>query len=156
MQEKDREKEKVIANNKKARYEYEIFDTIEAGIVLSGTEVKALRMNKVNIEDSYARITNGEIFIIGMNIAQYDMGNRFNHEPLRDRKLLLHRQEIKRFTGKLKEKGYTLVPLKLYFTRGKVKVLLGLAKGKMKYDKRKAIQKRDLDREMQREWRKRY
>ena len=116
-------------------------DTFEAGIALVGTEVKSLRMKKVNIEDAYARVINGEIFLIGMNIAQYEMGNRFNHEPDRDRKLLLHKQEIKRLTGKLKERGFTLIALKMYFKNGKVKILLGLGKGKAKYDKRKAIQK---------------
>ena len=147
--------EKPIANNKKARFEYEISDTIEAGIVLKGTEVKALRLNKVNIEESYAKIIDGEIFIIGMNISQYEMGNRFNHETHRQRKLLLHTQEIKRLTGKLKERGFTLIPLKMYFKNGKVKVLMGLGKGKAKYDKRRAIQKRDQERDMQREWKNR-
>jgi SsrA-binding protein len=149
--------EKVIqvANNKKARFEYEIIDTFEAGIVLLGTEVKALRMKKVNIEDSYARVENGEMFIIGINISQYEMGNRFNHDPLRDRKLLLHQHEIKRLTGKLKERGFTLIPLQMYFKNSKVKILLGLGRGKAKYDKRRTIQKRDQDREMQREWRNR-
>jgi SsrA-binding protein len=144
-----------VANNKKARFEYEILDTFEAGIVLTGTEVKALRMKKSNIEDGYGRIINGEMFVVGINISQYENGNRFNHEPVRDRKLLLHKQEIKRLTGKLKEKGLTLVPLQMYFKNGKAKLLLGLGKGKAKYDKRRAIQKRDLDREMQREWRNR-
>ncbi len=141
-----------IANNKKARFEYEILDTLEAGIVLVGTEVKALRTHKVNIEDAYGKIINGEVFVIGMNISQYEMGNRYNHESVRDRKLLFHKHEIKRLTGKLQERGFTLVPLKMYFKNGKVKVLMGLGKGKAKYDKRKAIQKRDMDREMQREW----
>ena len=149
------EKNIIIANNKKAKFEYEISDTIETGIVLAGTEVKALRMKKVNIEDAYAKIINGEIFITGMNISQYEMGNRFNHEPGRDRKLLLHKQEIKRLTGKLKERGFTFIPLKIYFKNGKVKVLMGLGKGKAKYDKRKAIQKRDIEREMEREWKNR-
>lgn len=144
-----------IVNNKKANFEYEILDTFEAGIVLKGTEVKSIRVKKVNIEDSFARIMNGEIFITGINISHYEKGNRFNHEPVRDRKLLMHKQEIKRLTGKLKERGFTLVPLKMYFKNGKVKILLGLGKGKAKYDKRRAIQKRDLEREMQREWRKR-
>jgi SsrA-binding protein len=148
-------KELQIANNKKAHFEYEILDTFEAGIVLTGTEVKAARTKKVNIEEGYARIINGEMFIVGINISQYENGNRFNHEPVRDRKILLHKQEIKRLTGKLKEKGLTLIPLKMYFKNGKLKVLLGLGKGKAKYDKRRAIQKRDLDREMQREWRNR-
>ncbi|MBN2402258.1 MAG: SsrA-binding protein SmpB [Spirochaetes bacterium] len=149
------EKVVQIVNNKKARFEYEILDTFEAGIVLTGTEVKALRMKKANIEDGYARIINSEMFIVNVNISEYEKGNRFNHEPLRDRKLLLHKQEIKRLTGKLKEKGLTLVPLQMYFKNGKIKVLLGLGKGKAKYDKRRAIQKRDVDREMQREWRNR-
>ncbi|MBP7583513.1 MAG: SsrA-binding protein SmpB [Spirochaetes bacterium] len=139
-----------VANNKKARFEYEIIETFEAGIVLKGTEVKSMRARKVNINDAFARIKNGEAFIVGMNIALYEMGNRFNHEPERERKLLLHTREIKRLTGKLKEKGYTMVPLKAYFKEGKVKVLLGLGKGKAKYDKRRTIQKRDSDREMQR------
>ncbi len=139
-----------VVSNKKARFEYEILETTEAGIVLKGTEVKAVRSRKVSITEAYARIRNSEVFIVGMNIALYEMGNRFNHEPERERKLLLHSQEIKRFTGKLKEKGLTLVPLKVYFKEGKVKVLLGLGKGKAKYDKRRTIQKRDSDRDMQR------
>ena len=141
----------AIVKNKKARFEYEIIDTFEAGLVLKGTEVKSIRQKKVSIQEAYGKIKNNEIFIVGMNITIYEMGNRFNHEPDRDRKLLLHRQEIKRLTGKLQEKGLTLVPLKLYFKNGKVKVLLGLGKGKAKYDKRKAIQKRDVERDMQRE-----
>ena len=142
---------KDIIINKKARFNYEIVETIEAGIALKGTEVKSLRLKKVSIQESYARIKNSEVFLIGMNITPYEMGNRYNHEPLRERKLLLHRQEIKRLTGKLHERGYTLVPLKMYFKNGKVKVLLGLGKGKTHRDKRKEIQKRDSDRDMQRE-----
>jgi len=140
-----------VVVNKKARFDYEVVDTFEAGLALLGTEVKSVRLKKVSIQEAYATIRNGEAFIVGMNIAHYEMGNRFNHEPARDRKLLLHRQEIKRLTGKLKERGYTLVPLKVYFKNGKVKVLLGLARGKAQYDKRKTIQKREADREMQRE-----
>jgi SsrA-binding protein len=139
-----------IAKNKKARFEYEIIETIEAGIVLRGTEVKSVRQKKVSIQESYARIKDGEAYIIGMTISPYEMGNQFNHEPARERKLLLHRQELKRLTGKLKEKGLTLVPLKIYFKNGKVKILLGLGKGKTTYDKRKTIQKREADRELQR------
>jgi SsrA-binding protein len=139
-----------IAVNKKARFEYEIIETFEAGIVLKGTEVKSMRARKVNIADAFARIKNGEAFIVKMNIALYENGNRFNHEPERERKLLLHAREIKRLTGKLKEKGLTLVPLKAYFHNGKVKVLLGLGKGKAKYDKRRAIQKRESNRDLQR------
>ncbi|MDY6969694.1 MAG: SsrA-binding protein SmpB [Spirochaetota bacterium] len=144
------EKKIDIANNKNARYEYEIIDTYEAGIVLVGTEVKSIRNRKVSIKEAYVRIKNGEAFIVGMNISIYEMGNRFNHEPMRERKLLLHKQEIKRLTGKLQEKGYSLIPLKLYFKNGKVKVLLGLGKGKTKYDKRKTLQEKDTKREIQR------
>ncbi|MDY6935337.1 MAG: SsrA-binding protein SmpB [Spirochaetota bacterium] len=140
-----------IANNKSARFEYEIIDTFEAGIVLLGTEVKSMRKRKVSIKQAYARIDKGEAYIVGMNISQYESGNRFNHDPIRERKLLLHKQEIKRLTGKLREKGYSLVPIKLYFKNGKVKILLGLGKGKTKYDKRKSIQKREGEREIQRE-----
>lgn len=139
-----------IVQNKKARFEYEILDTIEAGIVLKGTEVKSVRLKKVNIQDSYARIKDGEAFLYGMNISPYESGNIFNHDPLRVRKLLLHKQEIKRLTGKQQEKGLTLVPLRVYWKNGKVKVLLGLAKGKTLYDKRHDIKKRDSDRELQR------
>jgi SsrA-binding protein len=142
--------EKEIIQNKKARFEYEILDTIEAGIALKGTEVKSIRQKKVSIQDSYARIKDGEAFLYGMNISPYEAGNIFNHDPLRVRKLLLHKQEIKRLTGKQQEKGLTLVPLKLYWKNGKVKVLLGLAKGKTLYDKRHDIKKRESDRELQR------
>jgi len=142
--------ETEIVQNKKARFEYEILDTIEAGIVLKGTEVKSVRLKKVNIQDAYARIKDGEAFLYGMNISPYESGNIFNHDPVRVRKLLLHKQEIKRLTGKQQEKGLTLVPLKVYWKNGKVKVLLGLAKGKTLYDKRHDIKKRDSDRELQR------
>ncbi len=139
-----------IIQNKKARFEYEILETFEVGIVLAGTEVKSIRNKKVSIIDAWAKIRDGEAWLVGMNVALYEMGNRFNHDPERERKLLLHRQEIKRLTGKLKEKGLTLIALKVYFKNGKVKLLLGLAKGKAQYDKRKTIQKREADREMQR------
>ena len=141
-----------IARNKKARFDYEIIETFEAGIVLAGSEVKSLRQKKASIQESYARIKDGEVYITGMNIAVYEMANRFNHEPVHDRKLLLHRHEIKQLIGKVQEKGLTLVPLKLYFKNGKVKVELGLAKGKARYDKRDSIKKRDVDRELQRDW----
>jgi len=143
-----------IIKNKKARFEYEIMDTFEAGIVLKGTEVKSIRQKKVSIQESYARIKNSEAFLVGMNISLYTMGNYFNHDPLRERKLLLHRYEIKRLTGKLNEKGYTLIPLKMYIKNGKVKLELGLAKGKNIRDKRKTIQERDMNRDMQREMKK--
>ena len=141
-----------IARNKKARFEYEILDTFEAGIVLAGSEVKSLRQKKASIQESYARIKNNEVFLTGMNIAIYEMANRFNHEPVHDRKLLMHRHEIKRLIGKVQEKGFTLVPLRLYFKNGKVKVELALARGKAKYDKRHDIKERDVDREIRREF----
>lgn len=140
-----------IIRNKKARFEYEIHDTYEAGVVLRGTEVKSIRLRKVNIQESYARIKDGEVFIVGMNISPYEMGNRFNHEALRERKLLLHKSEIRKLIGKLNEKGYTLVPLRLYIKNGKVKIELGLGKGKAVYDKKKSIQDRDMKRDMQRD-----
>jgi len=143
-----------ILRNKKARFEYEILDTYEAGVVLKGTEVKSIRQKKVNIQESYAYIKDGELYIIGMNISLYEMGNYFNHEPLRERKLLLHKYEIKKLVGKLKERGYTLVPLKMYIKNGKVKLELGLAKGKDTHDKRRTIQDRDMKRDLQRDIRK--
>jgi len=143
-----------ILRNKKARFEFEILDTYEAGVVLKGTEVKSIRQKKVNIQESYAYIKNGEVYIIGMNISLYEMGNYFNHEPLRERKLLLHKYEIRKLIGKLNERGYTLVPLRMYIKNGKVKIELGLAKGKNTHDKRRTIQERDSKRDMQREIRK--
>jgi SsrA-binding protein len=141
-----------IARNKKARFEYEILDTFEAGIVLAGSEVKSIRQKKASIQESYARIKNNEVFLTGMNIAIYEMANRFNHEPVHDRKLLLHRHEIKRLIGKVQEKGFTLIPLRLYFKNGKVKIEIALARGKAKYDKRHDIKQRDVDREIRREF----
>jgi len=140
-----------ILRNKKARFEYEILDTFEAGIALKGTEVKSIRQKKVNIQEAYAYIKSGEVFIVGMNISLYEMGNFFNHDPLRERKLLMHKYEIKKLIGKLNERGYTLVPLRLYIKNGKVKLELGLAKGKNVHDKRRTIQDRDMKRDMQRE-----
>ncbi len=140
-----------IIKNKKARFEYEILDVYEAGIVLKGTEVKSIRQKKVSIQESYARIHNGEVFLVGMNISTYEMGNRFNHEPVRDRKLLMHRHEIRKLIGKLKEKGYTLVPLRMYIKNGKVKIEIGLGRGKAVYDKKKSIQEKDMKRDLQRD-----
>lgn len=140
-----------IIKNKKARFNYEITDIFEAGIVLNGTEVKSLRQKACSIEQAYAYVKNGEVFITGMLISAYDMGNRFNHDPERERKLLLHKSQIKWLTGKVKEKGYALVPLRMYFKNGKAKMELGLGRGKAKYDKRQTIQRRDLDRDMNRE-----
>ena len=142
---------KLIAENRKARRDYFIVDEYEAGLVLKGTEVKSLRQGRANLKDSYARIKDGEVFVYQMHIAPYPFAYYDNHDPLRPRKLLLHKQEIKRLYGKVNEKGHSLVPLRLYFKGGKVKVLLALAKGKRKYDKREAIKRRDEQRDLERE-----
>ncbi len=134
---------KIIAQNKKARREYLFFDTFEAGIMLTGTEVKSIRDGKINMNDSYAKIKNEEIFLINCHIAPYTHGNIYNHEPLRARKLLLRKQEIKKLIGKVTIRGFTIIPLKLYFKDGKVKVEISLAKGKKFYDKREDIKKRE-------------
>ena len=132
--------------NRKAKYNYQIFESLEAGIVLTGTEIKSIREGKANIKDSYARIKNDEIFLINMHISSYDNGNRFNHDETRERKLLLHKKEILKFRDKIKLEGYTIVPLKVYLKNGRAKVLIGLAKGKKNYDKREDIKKRDIER----------
>ncbi len=145
-----REDIKVVAQNKKARHDYFIEQSFEAGIVLSGTEVKSIRLGKANLKDSYASIRDGEAFVHGMHVSPYEQGNIFNKDPVRDRKLLLHKQEINRLIGYTQQKGLSLVPLKLYFKRGRVKVELCVAKGKKLYDKRRDVAKRDADREIDR------
>ncbi len=141
---------KVITENRKARHDYHIEETYEAGIVLTGTEVKSLRLGRANLTDSYAGVENGEVFLYNCHISPYDHGNRFNHEPKRKRKLLLHRREINRLVGLTQQKGYTLVPLRMYFTRGLAKVELALARGKRSYDKREDLAKRDTQRQIAR------
>ena len=148
----EKKQEKLIANNKKAYHDYFILDTYEAGISLAGTEVKSLRMGKCSIKEAFIRIENGEVFIYGMNISPYEKGNLFNKDPLRVRKLLLHRSEIQKILGKTKENGMAVVPLKVYFHGGLVKVEIGLAKGKKLYDKRDDIAKKDRKREVEREF----
>ena len=143
---------KMIANNKKAYHDYFILDTYEAGIALAGTEVKSLRMGKCSIKEAFIRIENEEVFVYGMHISPYEKGNIFNKDPLRVRKLLLHRSEINKIAGKIKEKGMALVPLKVYFKGSLVKVEIGLAKGKKLYDKRNDIAKKDQQREAQRDF----
>ena len=143
---------KMIANNKKAYHDYFILDTYEAGIVLHGTEVKSLRMGKCSIKEAFVRIEDGEVFVYGMHVSPYEKGNIFNKDPLRVKKLLLHKYEINKLLGKIKEKGYTLVPLQVYFKDGKVKVEIGLARGKKLYDKREAIAKKDQRREAEKEF----
>ena len=145
-----KESRKLIANNKKAYHDYFIEESYECGIVLSGTEVKSLRMGKGSIKESYVRIRNGEVVIIGMHISPYEKGNIFNRDPLRERKLLMHKREIRKLSAKLKEQGWTLVPLQVYFQGSLVKVKIGLAKGKKLYDKRETIAKKDAAREMER------
>ncbi len=141
---------KIIAQNRKARYDYFIEDELEAGLVLKGTEVKSLRLGKAHIKDAYARIKDGEVYVYQMHIGPYPFAYYDNHDPLRPRKLLLHKREIKRLYGKVNEKGFTLVPLKIYFKAGKVKITVALVRGKRKYDKREAIRRRDEKRELDR------
>ena len=143
---------KQIASNKKAFHDYFIEDKYEAGIALAGTEVKSLRMGKCSVKESFVRVEKGEVYIYGMNISPYEKGNIFNRDPLRVRKLLLHRSEINKIVGKIAEKGYTLVPLKVYFKGSLVKVEIGLAKGKKLYDKRADIAKKDIRREAEKEF----
>ena len=143
---------RLIANNKKADHDYFIEETYEAGIALHGTEVKSLRMGKCSIKESFVRIENEEVYIYGMHISPYEKGNIFNRDPLRVKKLLLHKSEIRKMKGKIAEKGYTLVPLKVYFNRSLVKVEIGLAKGKKLYDKRQDIAKKDQRREAERDF----
>jgi SsrA-binding protein len=140
----------VIARNKRARHDYHILDTWEAGVVLKGTEVKALREGKANLTDAYGHVRDGEVFLLNLHIGQYEQGNIFNHEPTRTRKLLLHKQEIRRMIGSVEREGLTLVPLDLYFKEGRVKVTLALAKGKKLHDKREDLRRRDDEREMAR------
>ncbi len=142
---------KLVANNKKAYHDYFIEDKYEAGIVLHGTEVKSMRMGKCSIKEAFIRIENGEVFVYGMHVSPYEKGNIFNKDPLRVKKLLLHKTEISKLTGKIAEKGYTLVPLQVYFKDGKAKVEIGLARGKKLYDKRQDIARKDQRREAEKE-----
>jgi SsrA-binding protein len=139
--------ERVIADNRKALHDYHVLDTYEAGVVLLGTEVKSIREGGVNLRDSYARLEKGEVWLLNMHISPYSHRGYVGHEERRQRKLLLHRDEIRKLTGKVAEKGLTLVPLRMYFTRGRVKVALALAKGKQVHDKRETIRRREVDRE---------
>jgi SsrA-binding protein len=145
-----KEEIKVVAQNKKARHDYFIEQTLEAGIVLSGTEVKSVRQGKVNLKDSYAAIEDGEVILSGMHISPYEQGNIFNKEPMRSRKLLLHRYEINKLIGFTQQKGLTLVPMQVYFKHGMVKLELGVAKGKKLFDKREDIAERDAKRDIER------
>jgi SsrA-binding protein len=142
--------ERIVSTNRKALHDYFIIEKIEAGIALKGTEVKSLRLSDANMQDSYATIKNGELWLIGMHISPFEKGNINNHDPRRERKLLLHKKEILRLFGKIKQKGFTLIPLNIYFKSNRAKVTLALATGKKLYDKREAIAKREIERELQR------
>lgn len=144
--------EKIVTTNRKARHEYFVLDTYEAGIVLKGTEVKSLRQGRANLSDGYATVISGEVWLHGMHISPYEQGSYANVDPLRDRKLLLHKGEIRRLFGKISEKGLTLIPLKVYFKKNVAKVLIGVCKGKREYDKRQAIARRDADRDLRRHY----
>ncbi|APU71804.1 SsrA-binding protein [Companilactobacillus crustorum] len=139
-----------VANNPKARHDYNILETYEAGISLTGTEIKSVRASKMNIKDGFVQARNGELWLENVNISIYDQGNMFNHDPLRNRKLLLHKKEIRKITSSIQEKGITVVPLKVYLKQGFAKVLIGVAEGKKQYDKRETIKKRDQEREIRR------
>ena len=149
---KGKESQKLIANNKKAYHDFFIDETYECVIALHGTEVKSMRMGKCSIKEAFVRIEDGEVFVYGMHVSPYEKGNIFNKDPLRVKKLLLHKYEINKLLGKIKEKGYTLVPLQVYFKDGKVKVEIGLARGKKLYDKRETIAKKDQRREAEKEF----
>ena len=140
----------IVARNPKATYDYHILDTHEAGLVLTGTEVKSLRAGKASIKEAYARIRGGQVFLDGMSITPYEQGNRYNHDPVRSRKLLLHRREIERLVGALEQKGLTLVPLELYFRKGRAKVSIAVGRGKKHHDRREDIKRREADREIAR------
>ena len=148
---KENNSKKIIAVNRKARFDYFIEDEYEAGLVLKGTEVKSLRLGKANIKDAYARVIDSEVFVYQMHIGPYPFAYYENHDPLRVRKLLLHKQEIKRLSAKVNEKGHSLIPLKLYFKDGRAKLTIALAKGKRRYDKRDAIKRRDEQRDLDRD-----
>jgi SsrA-binding protein len=141
---------KIIAVNRRANHDYFIDDRVEAGLALTGTEIKSIREGRVNLREGYARIIDGEGWLVNVHIAPYEQGNRYNHEPLRDRKLLLHRDEINTLMGKVRQRGYTLIPLQLYLKHGRAKVELGLARGKREFDKRESIAKREAQREIDR------
>lgn len=146
---------RLVAQNKKARHDYAIEETFEAGIVLQGTEIKSVRNARVNLKDAYARVDRGEVFLHNMHISPYEQGNRYNHDPLRTRKLLLHKKQISKLIGETKEAGYSIVPLKMYIKDGYAKVLIGVAKGKKKYDKREDLKRKEAKRDVERAFKER-
>lgn len=142
--------DKVLAQNRKANHDYTILDTLEAGMVLTGTEIKSVRNARINLKDGYCSIRNGEVFLVNVHISPFEQGTLFNHDPLRTRKLLLHKSQIKRLSEEVKQSGNTIVPLKVYIKNGVAKLLIGIAKGKKNYDKREALKQKDMKREMDR------
>jgi SsrA-binding protein len=146
---------KIVAQNKKARHDYFIEETYEAGIVLSGTEIKSIRAGRVNLKDSFARIKDGEVWLMNMHISPYEQGNRYNHDPTRTRKLLLHKREIGKLVGLTQEKGFSLIPLKIYLKNGFAKIDLAVAKGKKKYDKRQTLKEKDAKRQVEKAFKER-
>ncbi|MEQ7219859.1 SsrA-binding protein SmpB [Vagococcus fluvialis] len=147
---KEREDGNLIAQNRKARHDYTVIETIEAGMVLKGTEIKAIRNRRVNLKDGYVRVRDGEAYLVNVHISPYEQGNLFNHDPLRTRKLLMHKKQIAKLTAETKNTGVTLIPLKLYIKNGFAKVLVGVAKGKKQYDKRQDLKQKDINREINR------
>lgn len=147
---REHDNERLICQNRRARHDYEVLDTMECGIVLVGSEVKSLRTGKISLEEAYGRVKGGEVWLVGCDIPEYREANRFNHEPKRPRKLLLHRREIKKFASKAYETGLTLVPLKMYFKRGRAKVLVGICRGRKMHDKREKLKKQSVQRDIQR------
>lgn len=147
---KEREDGNLIAQNRKARHDYTVIETIEAGMVLQGTEIKAIRNRRVNLKDGYVRVRDGEAYLVNVHISPYEQGNLFNHDPLRTRKLLMHKKQIAKLTAETKNTGVTLIPLKLYIKNGFAKVLVGVAKGKKQYDKRQDLKQKDMNREINR------
>jgi SsrA-binding protein len=147
---RDDENERLVAQNRSARHEYDVLETLECGIMLVGSEVKSLRNGKVSLDEAYGRVKSGEVWLVGCDIPEYVQANQFNHEPRRPRKLLLHKREIAKFAGKAFEKGLTLVPLKLYFKRGKAKLLLGVCRGRKLHDKREVLKQKSMQRDISR------
>jgi SsrA-binding protein len=147
---REHDNERLIAQNRKARHEYEVLETLECGIVLVGSEVKSLRKGTLSLDDAYGRVKDGEVWLLGCDIAEYVQANQFNHNPRRPRKLLMHRREVKKFANQAFEHGLTLVPLKMYFTEGRAKVLMGICKGRKLYDKREVLKKKTMQRDINR------
>lgn len=152
---REHDNERVIAQNRRARHEYDVLDTLECGIVLTGSEVKSLRTGKLSLEESYGRVKGGEVWLVGCDIPEYTQANRFNHEPRRPRKLLMHRREISKFANRAYEQGLTLVPLRMYFKGGRAKILMGICRGRKLHDKREKIKKAAVDRDIARAMRRR-